>query len=183
MSIWYLKKYKERESFMNYKNYLNQENPVVTIKVKDAGSITLELFLEIAPKTVRNFIALIEKNYYENLIFHRIIPGFMIQGGSGANANSIVGEFSQNGHENPLKHTRGVISMARTNDPNSASSQFFIMHQDSPHLDGAYAAFGAVTEGIEVVDKIVSASKDVRDRPYNDIVIEKMTVDLKGKTY
>ncbi len=168
---------------MNYRNYLGPNNPVVTIKVKDYGTITLELFYQVAPNTVSNFISLIKKNYYTNLIFHRIIPGFMIQGGSGEDVKPIVGEFSRNGHENPLMHTRGVISMARTNDPNSASSQFFIMHQDAPHLDGSYAAFGGVTLGLEVVDKIAAEPRDVRDRPYKDIVIESMTVDDKKTVY
>lgn len=163
---------------MKYQHYLHPDNPVVTIKVKEFGTITLELFRQVAPKTVANFLSLIEKNHYQNTVFHRIIPGFMIQGGAGENVKSIMGEFAQNGHENPLEHTRGVISMARTNDPNSASSQFFIMHQNSPHLDGAYAAFGAVVDGIEVVDKIVTSPKDVRDQPYQDIVIEEITAKL-----
>jgi peptidyl-prolyl cis-trans isomerase B (cyclophilin B) len=168
---------------MNYRNYLGPDNPVVSIKVKDYGTITLELFYQVAPNTVSNFISLVEKDYYKDLIFHRIIPHFMIQGGAGESVKNIVGEFSQNGHENPLQHTRGVISMARTNDPNSASSQFFIMHKEAPHLDGSYAAFGGVTHGIEVVDKIIEQPRDVRDRPYNDIVIESITVDRKNKVY
>lgn len=168
---------------MNYRNYLHKDNPVVTITVKKFGKITLELFYQVAPNTVSNFISLINKDYFTDLIFHRIIPGFMIQGGQGAKVKSIIGEFTQNGFENPLNHTRGVISMARTNDPNSASSQFFIMHQDSNHLDGSYAAFGGVTSGIEVVDLIVNQSRDVRDRPYDDIIIEKIEVDLKSKVY
>jgi peptidyl-prolyl cis-trans isomerase B (cyclophilin B) len=168
---------------MNYRNYLHKDNPVVTITVKKYGKITLELFYQVAPNTVSNFISLINKDYFTDLIFHRIIPGFMIQGGQGDKVKPIVGEFQQNGFENPLNHTRGVISMARTNDPNSASSQFFIMHQDSSHLDGSYAAFGGVTSGIEVVDLIASQPRDVRDRPYDDIVIEKIEVDLKGKVY
>ncbi len=168
---------------MNYRNYLGPDNPVVTIEVKKFGTIVLELFYQIAPNTVNNFISLIEKDYYKDLIFHRIIPGFMIQGGAGREVKSIVGEFSSNGHENPLMHTRGVISMARTNDPNSASSQFFIMHKDSSHLDGSYAAFGGVILGIEVIDKIAEQPRDVRDRPYDDIVIESITVDTKKKVY
>lgn len=168
---------------MNYRNYLGPDNPVVTITVKNYGSITLELFYQVAPNTVNNFISLIEKNYYTNLIFHRIIPGFMIQGGAGDEIKTIVGEFSRNGHENPLMHTRGVISMARTNDPNSASSQFFIMHKDAPHLDGSYAAFGGVTHGLEVIDKIAEQPRDVKDRPYEDIVIEKIVIDTKKKVY
>lgn len=168
---------------MNYQNYLSHDNPVVTIKVKQFGTIKLELFSQVAPNTVYNFISLIQKNYYSGLIFHRIIPGFMIQGGAGDPIKTIVGEFDINGHENPLKHTRGVISMARTNDPNSATSQFFIMHKDAPHLDGSYASFGGVIEGIEVVDKIVGQPRDVKDRPYDDIVIESITVDLKNKVF
>lgn len=168
---------------MNYRNYLGPENPVVSIHVKNFGTITLELFYQVAPNTVNNFISLVEKGYYSNLIFHRIIPGFMIQGGAGSEVKTIVGEFAQNGHENPLQHTRGVISMARTNDPNSASSQFFIMHKEAPHLDGSYAAFGGVTHGIEVVDKIAEQPRDVKDRPYDDIVIERITVDRKNKVY
>lgn len=163
---------------MKYQHYLHPDNPVITIKVNKFGIITLELFHQAAPKTVANFLSLIEKKHYQGTIFHRIIPGFMIQGGAGENTKSITGEFAQNGHENPLEHTRGVISMARTNDPNSASSQFFIMHQNSPHLDGAYAAFGAVIDGIEVVDKIVASPKDVRDQPYENIVIKEITAKL-----
>jgi len=168
---------------MHYQNYLSHDNPVVTIKVKNFGIIKLELFSQVAPNTVYNFISLIKKKYYDGLIFHRIIPEFMIQGGAGDPIKTIIGEFDINGHQNPLKHTRGVISMARTNDPNSATSQFFIMHKAAPHLDGSYASFGGVTEGIEVVDKIVGQPRDVRDRPYDDIVIESITVDLKNKVY
>lgn len=168
---------------MSYRNYLHKDNPVVSITVKKFGKITIELFYQVAPNTVNNFISLIQKDYYKDLIFHRVIPGFMIQGGQGESVKSIVGEFAQNGHENPLAHSRGVISMARTNDPNSASSQFFIMHQDSTHLNGAYAAFGGVTSGIEVVDLIANQARDVRDRPYEDIIIESITVDVKGKVY
>ncbi len=169
---------------MNYRNYLNQENPAVTIEIKGFGTIQLELFYEVAPNTVSNFIYLIEKKYYDGLNFHRIIPGFMIQGGnSEKEACAIKGEFKINGFQNPLEHTRGVISMARTNDPNSQSSQFFIMHGNAPHLDESYAAFGGVTHGIEIVDKITDVPRDVRDAPYDNIVIEKMTVDKHGKTY
>ena len=168
---------------MTYQEYLNKDNPVVTMTIKKYGTITLELFPEVAPNTVNNFIALVQKNYYSNLIFHRVIPGFMIQGGNGADTPSIKGEFTQNGFKNPLNHGRGVISMARTNIANSASSQFFLMHQNSPHLDGAYAGFGGITKGIEVVDLIASQPRDVRDQPYEDVIIEKVEVDLKGKTY
>ncbi len=169
---------------MNYSNYLDPNNPLVTLKVKDLGTIILELFYDVAPNTVCNFIHLIQQNYYQGLIFHRIIPGFMIQGGWGKETGCpIKGDFKSNGFDNPLKHDRGVISMARTNDPNSATSQFFIMHQAAPHLDGAYAAFGAVVSGIEVVDQIAVSPRDFRDKPQKDIVIESMTIDLKGKTY
>ncbi|HAX03150.1 MAG: peptidylprolyl isomerase [Tenericutes bacterium GWC2_34_14] len=169
---------------MSYQTYLNPKNPTVTLKVKNMGTITLELFPEVAPNTVNNFIALAERNFYDGLIFHRIIPSFMIQGGWGKeDLRPIRGEFRTNGFVNDLRHTRGVISMARTNDPNSQTSQFFIMHQNSPHLDGQYAAFGGVTSGIEIVDQIVSKPRDPRDRPYEDIIIESLTVDTKGQTY
>jgi peptidyl-prolyl cis-trans isomerase B (cyclophilin B) len=169
---------------MIYQNHFNVNNPLVTLVVKDFGTIKIELFYEIAPNTVCNFIQLIQKGYYTGLTFHRIIPGFMIQGGGGKETGCpIQGEFKLNGYENTLEHTRGVISMARTNDPNSATSQFFIMHQRATHLDGAYAAFGGVSTGIEVVDQIALQSRDYRDKPYTDIIIESMTVDLRGKTY
>ena len=169
---------------MSYQTYLNETNPVVTLKVKDLGTITLELFPEVAPNTVNNFIHLAERKFYDGLIFHRVIPSFMIQGGWGKeDLRPIRGEFSSNDFANPLKHSRGVISMARTNDPNSQTSQFFIMHQNSPHLDGQYAAFGVVTSGIEVVDKIANMPRDFRDRPHQDAVIESLVVDTKGKVY
>lgn len=169
---------------MSYQTYLNETNPVVTLKVRDLGTITLELFPEVAPNTVNNFIHLAERKFYDGLIFHRVIPSFMIQGGWGKeDLRPIRGEFSSNGFANPLKHSRGVISMARTNDPNSQTSQFFIMHQNSPHLDGQYAAFGVVTSGIEVVDKIANMPRDFRDRPHQDAVIESLVVDTKGKVY
>ena len=169
---------------MSFEAYINDKNPVVTMQVKDYGTIKLQLFYEVAPNTVANFASLIEDNYYEGLTFHRIIPGFMIQGGWGKkDACQIQGEFKANGFKNKLNHTRGVISMARTNDPNSASSQFFIMHQNATHLDGNYAAFGAVIEGIEVVDKIVVEPKNHNDRPFKDIVIESMTIDLKDNQF
>ena len=137
------------------------------IDVKDYGTITVELYPDVAPITVENFVSLAKKGFYDGLTFHRIIKGFMIQGGdplgngTGGSGKTIKGEFSGNGVNNPLKHTRGVISMARSSDPNSASSQFFIMHEDAPHLDGQYAAFGKVTEGMEVVDKIANDAKPV----------------------
>ncbi len=169
---------------MSYESYLNEKNPKVTMVIKDYGTIELELFPSVAPNSVNNFIDLVQKKYYDGLIFHRIIPGFMVQGGGGTTPTcSIKGEFATNGFENVLVHSRGVISMARTNDPNSATSQFFIMHQNAPHLDRNYAGFGGVVSGIEIVDKIVKQSRDYRDRPDIDIVIESATVDTKGITY
>lgn len=169
---------------MDYKTYLNDTNPVVTMKVKNFGEVEIQLFSLVARNTVLNFIDLVEKKFYEGLKFHRVIPGFMIQGGQGKQAlKQIKGEFLQNGVNNPLMHTRGVISMARTNIKDSATSQFFIMHQDSPHLDGGYAGFGMVVSGIEVVDKIAVTITDHYDNPKEPIIIEKMTIDLKGQTY
>lgn len=168
---------------MSYETYLKPTNPTVVMVVKNMGTIELELFPEVAPNTVYNFIDLVQKGFYTNLKFHRIIPGFMIQGGWGAELKPIKGDFKQNGVNNPLLHERGVISMARTNNPNSATSQFFIMHKVSPHLDGLYAGFGVVTKGIEVVDAIVKSPRDYADKPHTDIVIESVTVDLKGKSY
>ena len=159
-------------------------NPVITIQMKDGGVMKAELYPEIAPITVKNFVDLAAKGFYNGLIFHRVIPGFMIQGGDpqgtgmGGPGYTIKGEFSANGVRNDLQHTRGVLSMARAYDPDSAGSQFFIMHENSPHLDGQYAAFGKVIEGIEVVDKIASVKTDYNDRPYEDQVIEFMTVQL-----
>ena len=159
-------------------------NPIVTIQMKDGGVMKAELYPDIAPATVKNFVDLAAKGFYNGLIFHRVIPGFMIQGGDpegtgmGGPGYTIKGEFSANGFRNDLKHTRGVLSMARAYDPNSAGSQFFIMHETSPHLDGQYAAFGKIIEGIEVVDKIASTKTDYNDRPYEDQVIEFMTVQI-----
>ena len=144
---------------------------MVLIEMENGGKIELELNAEAAPKTVANFEKLVSEGFYDGLIFHRVIPGFMIQGGDplgngmGGAEKKIVGEFRANGHNNPIKHERGVISMARAYDPNSASSQFFIMHADAPHLDGQYAAFGKVTSGMEVVDEIASIPTDYNDRP------------------
>jgi len=160
------------------------ELPTVKMIIKNFGEITLELLPDVAPNTVKNFIFHVNNHFYDGLIFHRIIPGFMIQGGWGKTpACHIAGEFDSNGFENTLKHTRGVISMARTQDPNSATTQFFIMHHDAPHLDGQYAAFGKVIFGIEVVDQIAGQKRDRNDKPLIDVVIESVTVDLKGKTY
>ena len=149
----------------------------VRMEIKDFGIIDLELYPEYAPITVNNFLKLVDEKFYDNLTFHRIISSFMIQGGdplgdgTGGSKENIKGEFLANGVNNPLKHTRGVISMARTNNPNSASSQFFIMHQDAPYLDGMYAAFGKVIKGIEVVDKIADVKTDRFDKPLNQVII------------
>ena len=164
-------------------------NPVVTITMENGDVIKAELYPEVAPNTVNNFISLVKKGYYDGLIFHRDIRGFMIQGGCpqgtgmGGPGYSIKGEFSQNGVKNDLKHTEGVLSMARSMMPNSAGSQFFIMHKDAPHLDGAYAAFGKVTEGMNVVDKIANERTDYSDRPLKEQKIKSMTVDTFGVDY
>lgn len=164
-------------------------NPIVTITMANGDVMKAELYPEIAPNTVNNFISLVKKGFYDGRIFHRVIPGFMIQGGCpdgtgmGGPGYSIKGEFAQNGFKNDLKHTPGVLSMARAMHPDSAGSQFFIMHKTSPHLDGAYAAFGKVTEGLEVVDKIASVPTDFRDRPLEDQVIATVTVDTLGEDY
>jgi len=160
------------------------DKPIVTIKMKGGDTIRLELYPDIAPITVQNFIDLVQKNFYDGLIFHRVIKGFMIQGGDpegtgmGGPDYSIKGEFAQNGVKNDLKHTEGVISMARSMMPDSAGSQFFIMHKTSPHLDGAYAAFGKVIEGMEVVNKIAETATDYSDRPLDPQIMETVTVEL-----
>ena len=159
------------------------KNPIVTITMNTGDVMKLELYPDVAPKTVENFVSLVEKGFYNGLIFHRVINGFMIQGGDpegtgmGGPGYSIPGEFSQNGFKNDLKHEAGVISMARSMDPNSAGSQFFIMHKNSPHLDGAYAAFGKIIEGQEVVNKIATVKTDWSDRPMEDQVMENVTVE------
>ncbi len=164
-------------------------NPQVTITMENGKKIVVELYPQIAPNTVNNFISLVNKGFYNGLIFHRVIRGFMIQGGcpdgrgTGGPNYSIKGEFSQNGFNNGLKHERGVISMARAMNPNSAGSQFFIMHQNSPHLDGAYAAFGKVIDGMDVVDEIADQYTDYSDRPYEKQVMKTVTVDTFGETY
>lgn len=155
----------------------------IIITMENGDVIEAELYPSIAPETVKNFVKLIEEKFYDGIIFHRVIPGFMIQGGdpkgngTGGSKETIKGEFDANGFRNTLKHTRGVLSMARTYDPNSASSQFFIMHKDAPHLDGQYAAFGKITKGIEVVDKIASVKTDFRDKPKTPQVMK--TIRLK----
>jgi peptidyl-prolyl cis-trans isomerase B (cyclophilin B) len=164
-------------------------NPIVTIELDNGGFIKAELYPEIAPNTVRNFISLIEKGFYDGVIFHRVIPGFMIQGGDpdgsgmGGPGYSIKGEFTSNGFTNNLKHDRGVLSMARTNMPNSAGSQFFLMVKNSPHLDNQYASFGKVIEGFEEVDRIVSVKRNRNDKPDVPQVMKKVTVDTFGETY
>ena len=164
-------------------------NPIVTFTMKDGGVFKAELYPEIAPNTVNNFISLVSKGYYNGLIFHRVIRGFMIQGGCpdgtgmGGPGYSIKGEFSHNGFKNDLKHTPGVLSMARSMMPNSAGSQFFVMHQTSPHLDGEYAAFGKVIEGMDVVNAIAETPTDFRDRPLEKQVMETVTVETFGETY
>jgi len=166
-----------------------QNNPIVTIEMENGDIIKAELYPNIAPNTVNNFISLIKKGHYDGVIFHRVIPGFMVQGGCpdgtgmGGPGYSIKGEFSQNGHTNNLKHEKGVLSMARTSAPNSGGSQFFIMVAKSPHLDNQYASFGRVTEGIEAVDKIVSVDTDYSDKPYEDQRMKKVTVDTFGVEY
>lgn len=165
------------------------KNPLVTMLLENGDMMKIELYPDIAPESVNNFVYLINKGFYNGLIFHRVISGFMIQGGcprgngTGGPGYSIKGEFIRNGFRNDLKHTRGVISMARSMLPNSAGSQFFIMHKDSPHLDGSYAAFGKVIEGIEVVDKIADSPTDYSDRPLNNIIIKKVEVELFGEEY
>ncbi|MCX7920649.1 MAG: peptidylprolyl isomerase [Clostridia bacterium] len=165
------------------------KNPVVTIEMESGNLIKAELYPDIAPNTVRNFVSLVQKGFYDGLIFHRVIPGFMIQGGDpegtgiGGPGYSIKGEFSGNGHPNNLKHERGVLSMARSSMPNSAGSQFFIMVKNSPHLDGQYASFGKVIEGIEEVDRIVSVKRDPRDKPREDQRMKKVSVDTFGEEY
>ena len=158
-------------------------NPIVTIKMNSGDIIKAELYPENAPNTVNNFISLINKGYYNGLIFHRVIEGFMIQGGCpdgtgmGGPGYQIQGEFSSNGIENNLKHTRGVLSMARSMFPDSAGSQFFIMHMDAPHLDGQYAAFGKVVSGIEAVDEIAECATDYRDKPLQPQIMKKVTIE------
>lgn len=165
------------------------KNPEVTMEMENGNKIVIELYPEIAPNTVKNFISLVQSGYYDGVIFHRVIPGFMIQGGCpqgtgmGGPGYSIRGEFSSNRFANNLSHERGVISMARTSMPNSAGSQFFIMTKKSPHLDGEYAAFGQVTSGLEEVDRIVSVDRNRADKPFEDQRIKTVTVDTFGEEY
>ena len=164
-------------------------NPVVTFEMEDGSVFKAELYPEIAPNTVNNFVSLVSKGFYDGLIFHRVISGFMIQGGDpkgtgiGGPGYSIKGEFSANGFKNDLKHEKGVLSMARAMDPNSAGSQFFVMHEFSPHLDGQYAAFGKVIEGIDVADRIATVRTDYNDRPRTPQKMKKVTVETFGVEY
>lgn len=165
------------------------KNPVVTITMENGDNIKVKLYPEIAPNTVNNFISLVNKKFYDGLIFHRVIEGFMIQGGCpegigiGGPGYQIKGEFAANGFANDLKHSAGVISMARAQHPDSAGSQFFIMHKDAPHLDGSYAAFGKVIEGMDVVNKIAECVTDYQDRPMTPQVMKEVTAELFGETY
>ena len=165
------------------------QNPIVTIEMEDGGVMKAELYPDVAPNTVNNFISLVQKGFYDGLIFHRVIPGFMIQGGCpdgtgmGGPGYSIKGEFTGNGFQNDLVHDRGVLSMARTMAPDSAGSQFFVMVEKAPHLDGQYAAFGKVIEGMEVADAIVNAKRDWNDKPRQPQRMKKVTVDTFGVDY
>ena len=165
------------------------ENPIVTFEMENGDIMKAELYPEIAPNTVNNFISLVQNGFYDGLIFHRVIRGFMIQGGCpdgtgmGGPGYTIKGEFSQNGFANDLRHTEGVLSMARAMHPDSAGSQFFIMHKNSPHLDGAYAAFGKITEGMDIVNKIAETATDYSDRPLEEQKMKKVTVDTMGVEY
>ena len=164
-------------------------NPIVTFEMENGDIMKAELYPEIAPNTVNNFISLVQNGFYDGLIFHRVIRGFMIQGGCpdgtgmGGPGYTIKGEFSQNGFANDLRHTEGVLSMARAMHPDSAGSQFFIMHKNSPHLDGAYAAFGKITEGMDIVNKIAETATDYSYRPLEEQKMKKVTVDTKGVEY
>ena len=165
------------------------QKPIVTITMENGDVMKLELYPEIAPQSVNNFISLVKNNFYDGLIFHRVIRGFMIQGGCpngngmGGPGYSIKGEFAQNGFANDLNHTEGVLSMARSMMPNSAGSQFFIMHKNSPHLDGSYAAFGKIIEGMDVVNKIAETATDYNDRPLDKQLMKSVTVDTFGVEY
>ncbi len=168
---------------------MENKKPVVTFNLENGDIIKAELYPEVAPNTVLNFISIINKGFYDGLTFHRVINGFMIQGGcpegtgTGGPGYSIKGEFSSNGFENDLKHGEGVLSMARSQAPNSAGSQFFIMHKNSPHLDGSYASFGKVIEGLDVVNKIATSETDYFDKPVEAVVIKKVEVETFGITY
>lgn len=179
------KEVKDTEEKQTFKGE-NEESPIVTMTMENGGEVIIELYPQLAPNTVNNFISLIQDDFYNGLTFHRVIPGFMIQGGdpegngAGGPGYSIKGEFESNGFSNELEHKRGVLSMARSQDPDSAGSQFFIIHEDSAHLDGDYAAFGQVIEGMDVVDEIVSVPTEGQDQPKEDQTIKSMTVDLES---
>ena len=181
----------QKTGFINIrrKEEIIMANPVVTFEMENGDIMKAELYPEIAPNTVNNFISLVKKGFYDGLIFHRVINGFMIQGGCpdgtgmGGPGYQIKGEFSQNGVKNDLLHTEGVLSMARAMHPDSAGSQFFIMHKNSPHLDGQYAAFGKIIEGMDIVDKIATVQTDFRDRPLQEQKMKKVTVDTQGTEY
>lgn len=166
-----------------------EQNPIVTFTMENGDVMKAELYPSIAPNTVNNFISLVKKGFYNGLTFHRIISGFMIQGGDpegsgmGGPGYSIKGEFRMNGFKNDLKHTKGVLSMARSQHPDSAGSQFFIMHQTSPHLDGSYASFGKIIEGLNIVDKIAEVNTDWNDRPRNPQIMKTVTVETFGTDY
>ncbi|MDU2558582.1 MAG: peptidylprolyl isomerase [Anaerococcus prevotii] len=168
---------------------MENKNPIVTFEMENGDVFKAELYPEIAPNTVKNFISLVNHNFYDGVIFHRVIKGFMIQGGDpegigiGGPGYAIKGEFAANGFENNLKHDRGVLSMARSMMPDSAGSQFFVMHKDSPHLDGQYAAFGRVIEGMDTVDKIAETKTDFQDKPKQDQVMKTVTVETFGVDY
>ena len=183
-----------RRNNISHKNYnekgkITMANPVVTFEMENGDIMKAELYPEIAPNTVKNFISLINRGFYDGLTFHRVIRGFMIQGGCpdgtgmGGPGYSIKGEFAQNGFKNNLAHDPGVLSMARAMHPDSAGSQFFIMHEKAPHLDGAYAAFGKITEGMDVVNKIAETATDYSERPLEPQVMKKVTVELLGGEY
>ncbi len=163
--------------------------PIVTFEMENGDKMVAELYPEIAPNTVNNFISLVNSGFYNGKIFHRVIKGFMIQGGCpdgtgmGGPGYQIKGEFTGNGFKNDLKHTKGVLSMARAQNPNSAGSQFFVMHEVSPHLDGQYAAFGKVVEGVDVIDAIANTKTGFQDKPSTPQVLKSVTVDTKGETY
>jgi len=182
--LWYNRQQKPDKGVV-----IMSSNPLVTITMEDDAVIEAELYPDVAPNTVSNFISLIQKGYYDGLTFHRVIPGFMIQGGcpqgtgTGGPGYCIKGEFTSNGFDNPLKHDRGVLSMARTGFPDSAGSQFFIMTDKSPHLDGDYASFGRVIKGMDVVDAIVAVPTDFRDRPQQEQRMKSVTVDTQGVEY
>ncbi len=166
-----------------------KKNPIITITMEDGGVITAELYPDVAPNTVSNFVSLVRKGFYNGVVFHRVIPGFMIQGGDptgtgmGGPGYQIAGEFTDNGFSNDLKHTRGVLSMARSMMPDSAGSQFFIMHEDAPHLDGQYASFGMVIEGMDVVDRIANVRTNFQDKPLKPVVMKEVTVETFGEEY